>query len=638
MTKRQIMRVVRFTERTAAAAVILLVLAFSSCRKVPVTSIVLPEEKEASGAGLSIGAVFLYDPGEIEHLFKTFLPLYGVVPVLVTVRNDGTGTLGFFSRNTLALRDGFDGFSLEVAGVKLEPLHPLDVVSMARNEGRQRHYRKSGKIDIVTGTVLPPAGVYYAWQGFREYREYKPIVSASLPPVLYCGLFEPLILRPGEEKTGYLFFAMEEEKSPYESIEKVVEREEKEETVLVHGLKENYPWRPELVVNPAQSGPGTEGSYGTLAVAAKVPAREIFFLPEPGTGPRGEGFLAIYTEGGSESLVLGRMNGGSVEGTPLTVKEFSGASSRIADAAAGEGRLACAVNFKRKSRIFLLAGAGVGGGAGIESGTGAGNGGTALAGGGGIGEDDGSEEPGGFSLVGEMELPRNVRRVFMTREGFFALLSDGFCRFFPFDDRRAGDYVKLGNNVRDAVVSAGGDLLVFDGRDVSIFGLAEKDRFARKGNPLPLRGDPTVAGAFGDTLILKVPGEDDLGDTLLVYDMATRAEISRISFRGRIQRVSIHPKGILASMQEGTILDIRLGAGGTPYIHGSAWLPFDLMGLSGGGSEITAVSYDGLCYHGPLDGAPPLAGTEGAGITRTPIGMSSPESRKLKEKKSWKDR
>ncbi|MCU0639549.1 MAG: hypothetical protein MUF59_06750 [Candidatus Krumholzibacteria bacterium] len=605
-------------------AVLALALALSSCNKVPITSIPLPEEKGVSAPGLTVSAAFLYDTAEIEHLFRSFLPEHGVVPVLVAVRNDGSELVTLFSKNSLGLREDFGGFSLSAGDSTLEPLHPLDVVAIARNEGRKRAYRKGSRTDIFAGAIMPPAGIYYAWKGIREYREFKPLVAASLFPALYNGLFEPLTLQPGEERSGYLYFNLDDEDSPYESIGEIVEREQKEETVFSHRLKEGFTPDQELVARPARAAAGPAGSYGSLSAAAKMPASEIFFLRETGSGGAGidspgGNFLAIFRDGGSESLVLGRMNGGSVEGDPVRIRKFSGESASIADAAAaGDGRIVCAVNFKRKSKVFLVAG-----------------GAAAIAGPGG---GRGAEIGGGMTLEREIELPRSVRKVFATREGFFALTSDSFCRFVPFDEGKAGDYRKLGSDVRDAVLLPGGDLFVLDGPEGYIVGLGENDRWSMKGEPAPLPGDPVSAGILGEKLVMKIPGRNDFGDTLVVFDPGSMSEISRIGLRGRAPFVSARGERILAAVEEGTILDIRLGDDGTPRIHQSAWLPFDMIGLSGDGSGITAVSADGTPYHGPLEGAPPLALEDGAGTTRVPVTMSEPGWRKLKEKKPRNDR
>ena len=602
------------SRRAAFSAALLLALSLSSCRKVPLTSIELPDDKAGAAPGLSVRAAFLYDPGEIEHLFKSFLPMHGIVPVLVAVRNDSAEPALLFSRNSFDLRQEFSGFSLCAGDSTLEPLHPIDVVSIARNEGRMRSYRKSAKKDIVAGMVLPPAGVYYAWKGFREYREFKPLVAASLLPVLYGGLFEPLVLQPGEEKSGYLYFNLDGKDSPYESIEEVVEKEEEKEAVLRHRLKEGFELNYELVAKPARVAEAG-GSFGTLAVADSLPAREIFFLKEAAPGS-GETFFAILKSGGSESLVFGIMNGGVIEGAPVDIKKFSGESASIAGAAAGHGRIVCAVNFKRKSKVFLVAG-------------------SAAAG---AGDDRGAEIRGGIALEREIELPRRVRSIFITQGGFFALTSDSFCRFFPFDALAAGDYRKLGGDARAAFPIPGGDLAVFDGPEVYLAGLTDSDRLSRKGEPAPLQGDPEPLGFLGGRLLLRIQGRSNLGDTLVVFDAGSMAEISRIGLRGRSSFVSIHSEGILAALEEGTILDIRPGEDGALYVQRSAWLPFDLIALSGNGNGITAVSAGGTIYFGPLDGAPPLAGEEGAPAARVPVGMSGPDWRKFKEKKPRNDR
>jgi len=145
-------------------------------------------------------------------------------------------------------------------------------------------------------------------------------------------------------------------------------------------------------------------------------------------------------------------------------------------------------------------------------------------------------------------------------------------------------------------------------------------------------------GRLGERLLLRIPGSKDLGDTIVVFDAGSMAEISRIGLRGRSSFVSIHSEGVLAALEEGTILDIRPGEDGALCVHRSAWLPFDPIALSGDGNMITAVSSDGKIYHGPLDGAPPLAGEEGAPVARVPVGMSGPDWRKFKEKKPRNDR
>jgi hypothetical protein len=585
--------------RAAFSAVLLLALSLSSCRKVPLTSIELPEDGAGAALGLSVRAAFLYDPDEIEHLFKSFLPMHGIVPVLVAVRNDGAEPALLFSRNSFDLRQEFSGFSLCAGDTTLEPLHPIDVVAISRNEGVKRSYRKGSKVDIVTGVVLPPAGVYFAWKGFKEYREYKPLVAASLLPVLYGGLFEPLVLQPGEEKSGYLYFNLDGKDSPYESIEEVVEKEEKKEAVLRHRLKEGFTPNHELVARPARAAAEPGGSYGSLAAADSLRAKEIFFLKEAAPGS-GEAFFAILKSGGSESLVFGIMNGGGIEGAPVDIKKFSGESASIAGAAAGHGRIVCAVNFKRKSKVFLVA--------------------------------------GGIALEREIELPRRVRSIFITRDGFYALTSDSFCSFFPFDALAAGDYRKLGSDTRGAFPLPGGELAVFDGPEVYLAGLTDSDRLSRKGEPALLRGDPEPLGLLGGRLLLRMPGSSNLGDTLVVFDTGSMAEISRIGLRGGSSLVSIHSEGVLAALEDGTILDIRPGEDGALYIHRSAWLPFDLIAISGNGNGITAVSADGTIYRGPFDGAPPLAGEEGASAARVHVGISGPDWRKFKEKKPRNDR
>jgi hypothetical protein len=604
------------TRRAAFSAALLLALSLSSCRKVPITSIELPEDRAEAAPGLSVRAAFLYDPAEIEHLFKSFLPMHGIVPVLVAVRNDGAEPACLFSRNSFDLREEFGGFSLCVGDSVLEPLHPIDVVSIARNEGRLRSYRKSAKKDIVAGMVLPPAGVYYAWKGFREYREFKPLVAASLLPALYEGLFEPLVLQPGEERSGYLYFNLDGKDSPYESIEEIVEKEEEKETVLKHRLKEGFALNHELVAKPARAAAGPGGSFGALAAADSLPAKEIFFLNDAEPGSGGEAFFAILKGGGSESLVLGRMNGGVIEAPPVYIKKFSGESASIAGAAAGHGRIVCAVNFKRTSKVFLVAGG-------------------AAAG---AGDDRGAEIRGGIALEREIELPRSVRSVFIAQGGFYALTSDSFCTFFPFDALAAGDYRKLGSDARAVFPLPGGELAVFDGSEVYLAGLTDSDRLSRKGEPAPLPGDPEPLGLLGGRLLLRIPGRKNLGDTLVVFDAGSMEEISRIGLRGRPSLVSIHSEGVLAALEEGTILDIGPGEDGAPCVHRSAWLPFDPIALSGNGNGITAVSAGGTIYFGPLDGAPPLAGEEGAPAARVPVGISGPSWRKFKEKKPRNNR
>lgn len=135
-----------------------------------------------------------------------------------------------------------------------------------------------------------------------------------------------------------------------------------------------------------------------------------------------------------------------------------------------------------------------------------------------------------------------------------------------------------------------------------------------------------------------MPGSSNLGDTLVVFDTGSMAEISRIGLRGGSSLVSIHSEGVLAALEDGTILDIRPGEDGALYIHRSAWLPFDLIAISGNGNGITAVSADGTIYRGPFDGAPPLAGEEGASAARVHVGISGPDWRKFKEKKPRNDR
>lgn len=607
---------------TRSAAILLVMAVLSSvpsCRKLVPTGIDIPDGQPVEGGGIAVRALCLSSMEEIEELFGAFLPDYGVFPVLVAVRNNDTVPLRIFSINSFAAGDRFRGFTLHMGGVEADPLHPLEVVSLIRGKESPSLYRRPSRRDILPGTLLPPLGAYYAWKGYRAMREYEPVARHSLIPAMACGLFEPLRIDPGEEISGYLFFPVDIRLTPYETkmIEKgkgkqgkdIVERRLKEgwdEEAVLETRAAESDWKPRSVCSLFRgkiSGSGKDMAVGGEAsvVEAVFPRKAAGIVDSGREDSSGErvSLFAIVEEGGRRSLVYGDIGDACGEsglgevgrqgGMLSSVVTFPGGSASIADAEIDGTKAVCAVNFKRKSRVYLL-------------------------------DISGTEG----SVLRSREFPRKVRRVFLAESGFFAVTENAFCFFTPFGEKERGNYIKLGNDVKDSILLSESGLVVFSGDYVEVYPVSENRFTGRSRVGELVKGDRSVIGAAGGKIILRLEGSEVGGDTITIFDTGKLKETSRLPVSAKTARVLTHGEGILIQLEEGTLLDLAM-EGNEIIVRGTAFLrppPEGPACLGWHGDRITAVFGDGSVGRAAIGELPPHIREGEAGLERVEVRMS----------------
>ncbi|MBU8922481.1 MAG: hypothetical protein KOO63_11745 [Bacteroidales bacterium] len=574
-------------------AMLLFIFLSGGCNKGFFTSIELPEESSGSGMGLQAEAVYLSDPDEISDLFNAFLPARGVLPILVTVRNNDTVTLRLHSRNGLPLRDEFSGFLLAAGVDTIEPIHPLDVVRIIRGNGQVRAYREVDAVDVVTGTLFPPLGAWYAWEEYRSRREFKPILKASLLPSRYGGAFEPLTLSPGEEASGYLYFAVDSEYIPYDSVLAVVESrkvdllgKKKSKTIATYRLKED--WNRELILSclPSPVPEGDEGA-GAFVCNDSLPSSQICF---PSTGrdrssgkqeEESDGIFALIPGKKGRSLVFGRPDqGGSaiVSSGFSVIKEFSSDGVDISGAAVLDGLAVCAVNFTRRSKVMVID----------------------LA-------------RGGARLMNTADFDRKIEKVFFLRgeDGsapeVFAFISDNSCHRVPLGRGEKDRYMKFGNDIKDIALDGRGRLFAFSGDELRIWERGGRRLFEPVSNNMPGRFDVEIVGEFGERLVMLARGRKGAGDTLRVFDTDLIEEVSAIAVPAGVVLTGATDEGLLVHLEEGTLLEFGIDSDGELFIRDSVYFPGRFTAMTATGGVVTLLRDDGDILTGMMEGGPPTA-------------------------------
>lgn len=565
----------RGRSRAGAAAVLpLLVLMLLTCfsckRKFSFDFPEAPAFEPAAGAGLEVSARFVSYPVEVEDLFHGLLPDSGVVPVQVRVRNNDTHRVLVHSASAMGLDRMFEGFTLRTGDGKFPPMHPLDVLKRMIGEERAVRYRRTGRIRLVAGVALfPPSAGYFIHKEVTAGKHHRSIFNNSIYHALPGRIMEPLVLEPGREAEGYLFFSLPPGRNPY-----VVTPAGGDATAAGEAgrsIRTDGSFELGVVGSFAPEG------FETLPFRDLVFAREEAPQGEPAVEPsgaeRGRGtlFFALESADGSEGgkrLVIGKAE--DLAGRSyIEVARVSAKKASIADASVFRGRAACALNYKSKSRVFL------------------------------VGTGDGREIP-----IRVSTFPKRIRRVLLNENGVFVVTRDGFCRFIPFGRGGRVRKARLGPDVGDAALR-GGRLLVLHGkRGLSSFGAYRSDLLK------PLENNPMTPGM--KKVIRSGPGNPDLTiiaaasspagcDTIVVLDYSDATELERRALPGRVLCAFAGPGDLLLQLENGALLRLAAGEGTAEAgrtcagltVREAAYLPFRLMALSVCGDRILAVGEGG---------------------------------------------
>ncbi len=305
--------------RSAAALALCAFAAFmtSSCR--------LPQrgspadiglQSAPTGTDLAVAARFAIAGDDVPESFLKALPDSGIVPVRVSIRNDGSAPLLIHSANGMKLSAGFEGFALVDSGRTHLPLAPKTVAEKVLGTSKTGRYRMRSATSFVAGTLLAPVGAFFMYTEIDIGRYYRPIFNKSFYPAFESGMMKPVRVAPGEERSGYLYFAIPPGERP-DSCELFVR------ACTPHPAPRSLP------------GSGFMFSRGDLP-------GYLFKLGEAADGsPRG-----LYAAR-ADAL------GAGSDPSWTFVAPVASKSASLADAYGAGTLAACGVNFKAKGRVYL---------------------------------------------------------------------------------------------------------------------------------------------------------------------------------------------------------------------------------------------------------------------------------------------
>ncbi len=304
----------------AAASIALLVfaaLAAPSCNYFKRGPKDLLLEAPSAGAGLAVAARFAVEGDDVPDFFLYAMPDSGVVPVRVTVRNDGASPLVIHTGNGMGLGAGFEGFTLAAGGAERAALAPKEAARRFLNPGDADKFRMRSSSAFVAGTFVPPVELYFIYTEADVGRQYRPLFGKSFYPGFESGMMKHVRLEAGEERGGYLYFA---------------------------------------------SPRGAQPDSCELLVRASVPRAAQ--RPLPGVGfmfTRGDGEPLLFMFGepsgaGSRGIYLARAGELESESGPAWsfIAPVNAKTAVIADASRSGSLAACAVNFQAKGKLFLV--------------------------------------------------------------------------------------------------------------------------------------------------------------------------------------------------------------------------------------------------------------------------------------------
>lgn len=535
------------------------------------SSPVIPVVRQAPGLGLSASARVVGDPAVVKAIFHRDLLDYGVLPVEVTIRNDDVRPLCLHAAASLDPGGLLDGVCL-VAESEYPPLHPTAVASCVRGEPSADAYRTLGAGDYTAGMMLAPLGGFYLFREFTIGRYMRPLLNRSLlPPGDRC-LFAPLRLEPGESASGFLYFILPGEESPFRTIERTIERDGKTKTRIGREIVPEKTAGWELLFRPARIPDPPE--------APAMPLRGVCFLDAGG-----EILAAVLDSvaGRESSLCLARADGLAAGGVDRReLGRVRSRSARIAAVARGVDWTAVAVDISARSRLFLL-------------------------------------RPDG--VVATATIPRPVLALAGAPGGLVAVTTNGFAYAIDPVGADASRGRKVGREMQ-AAVAVGGRLVVIERKEATVFELEGKGI----GDPLAHRVlepvDRRLVGTFGGGILIIHDGRGMAGDTLVVLDDETAAERGRLVLPGRVETAGVDDRRAILRLGTGALLGIALSSAGHPTLATAGFLPADLMAIRPLGDGFVAVSAAGAVFEGRVADLRPGPHTDPSGTpvkTRTAV-------------------
>jgi len=576
----------------------LAILSSSCSKKIVLTDI--DEGLFVPGAGIEAAATLIDDSEAFKSLFKCYPPDSGVVPVYVTVKNVDARPVQIHNINYLPLNDTFRGFTLEFGDNVLDPIHPLEAVMYIKGKAKVPDYKKIGAGNVVAGIIVWPLGIYYIVRGVQYSREYKPLLRNSFFPAGRGGNFDPVTIQPGEVASGFIYFALQPDDNPYyrDFDEPDIDKRGKENP----SLKVESGGDLRISVNPAVSSSSYDDCE--VPVDSMLAVRALKLMRSEDGSPAGHSsgdFFALVSNedrgskldlvvGSSEEVFESRSTGGFT-----VLSELSGKKADLVDASRWGNRAVCGVNFKQKSRLYLV-----------------------------------EWIDGKLMLVAEEQFDRKIRRVIAAEDAIYVTTETGFCYTFEYDGLKAKRYVNMGNKVDDIVMTEG-KLLAFGKKSVLEYEIIPGHNPKRTRQVNISSSDKRDAGLAEEGVILKHKGRGTHGDTLVMYDPESLKEVIRQPFPGRIGIIDMSVDGVIVQMTGGMIM--RIVRQEEDYgTYEAGWIPVLATSSGRSGEIVTVVSEEMRLYSFRLRSIVPEPLYEGGAVSVS-IGIGTPYGEVEKKEK-----
>ena len=113
---------------------------------------------EPTGTDLAVAARFVTPDDDVSGFFKKLMPDSGIIPVRVSIRNDGRRAAPHSQRErNEARRRASKGSRSSPTARRIFPLHPKEVVAKLLGAKKAGRYRRHGAFGFVAGTFFPPS-------------------------------------------------------------------------------------------------------------------------------------------------------------------------------------------------------------------------------------------------------------------------------------------------------------------------------------------------------------------------------------------------------------------------------------------------------------------------------------------------
>jgi hypothetical protein len=549
----------------ALAMCFLAATALSSCRLWKGGSLSAPGiQAEPTGTGLAVSARFVTADDDVSGFFKKLMPDSGIIPVRMAIRNAGDLPILIHSANGMRIGTGFEGFALSAGGTRCLPLHPKEVVARLVGEKKAGRYRRHGAYSFIGGTLIPPVAAYLVYNEIEIGRFYRPLFSKSLYRALEDGMFEPVRLEPGQERSGYLYFAIPSG-TPRDSCEILVRGAGLAGTIYSISGGDFMLSRDEL--------PFTDSSFA-------VPADSTEHRLLTGSCDSPYGYLFSLADDSSPSrkgLYFSRIRALDPESDSLWTRmaSISSKNASIIDATCIGSLAACAVNFKSKARVYFL---------------------------------QCGETP---DVYAERHFSRGVRRVFLHTGGAYVVTDNGVCHSYNGPSQTWRHGVKLGVDVDEAGLYRGRIFAFLKKKELRVYGGESESGTLSLLERHPLRERVTSAiGLVGAKLVFLSRGDKTHGDALSLFDIDARSQMPSWALPGTAVAVASDGSNLVVQLAGGTLVRMRPEADGTFDVTEAGYLPFDARALKAAPHGFIAIGGSGDLAAGEIGSfSPGAAGT-----------------------------